>query len=143
MSTKADRIAAMMAGVEGGRFDPHYAAYFRLFNQGRFYEAHDVLEHIWLPQRGGKNDLFYKGLIQLAGAFVHLQKNRLGPAAALFKLARKNLGRYPAEYESLNVAEVLALIEDWLARLAEGGGNPLSSGNHPTLAPGDAPRNIQ
>ena len=72
------------------QLDPHYAGYFELFNRGKFFEAHDVLEHLWLPDRHGANGSFYKGLIQLAGAFVHLQRNRLRPAAALFKLARTN-----------------------------------------------------
>jgi hypothetical protein len=56
-------------------------------------------------------------LIQLAGAFVHLQKQRLRPSAALFKLARTNLEKYPALHERLGLAGVLALITDWLHRL--------------------------
>ena len=133
--SKAEKIAAMMAGVDGGGVDPHYAGYFEYFNRGQFYEAHDVLEHIWLPQRGGANGNFFKGLIQLAGAFVHLQKDRLGPAAALFKLARKNLMLFPAEHEHLDVSQVLALIESWLAKLEEGGGNPLTADTRPKLSP--------
>ena len=42
---------------------------------------------------------FYKGLIQFAGAFVHLQKDRLRPAAALFKLSRSYLEKYPIHHE--------------------------------------------
>jgi len=129
MSKKAERIAGMMAGLEGGEtfeegVDRHYAGYFECFNRGLFYEAHDVLEHLWLAQRGGPNGLFYKGLIQLAGAFVHLQKDRKGPAAALLKLARRNLQGYPAAHEGLEVREVLVLIERWLGELEEGV-NPL------------------
>ena len=139
MSSKAEKIAGLMAGLEGGGSeaggaDRHYAAYFECFNRGLYYEAHDVLEQLWLPERGGGNDLFYKGLIQLAGAFVHLRKDRLGPAAALFKLARANLMKYPPEHERLDVREVLALIARWLAKLEEGGGNPLTAETHPMLA---------
>ena len=72
-------------------YDPRYLKYFECFNQQRFFEAHDVLEALWLPQRQGPNGSFYKGLIQLAGAFVHWQKQRPGPAVALFKLARTYL----------------------------------------------------
>jgi predicted metal-dependent hydrolase len=132
--SKAQKIAAMVAGVDGGGRDPHYAGYFAYFNEGKFYEAHDVLEHIWLPQRHGANGNFFKGLIQLAGAFVHLQKDRLGPAAALFKLARKNLAPFPPLHEHLDVSQVLALIESWLAKLEAGGGNPLSAETRPKLA---------
>jgi predicted metal-dependent hydrolase len=139
MSSKAEKIAKMMAGLEGGGshnegMDRHYTWYFTCFNRGLFYEAHEVLEQLWLAQRGGPNGLFYKGLIQLAGAFVHLQKNRPGPATALFKLARANLQRYPAVHERLEVREVLVLIEKWLEKLEESGGNPLADEARPLMA---------
>jgi predicted metal-dependent hydrolase len=133
MSSKAEKITAMLAGAQSEGIDPYYAGYFAYFNRGLFYEAHDVLEQLWLPQRASGNGLFYKGLIQLAGAFVHLQKNRPGPAAALFKLARKNLIPYPAEHESLDLPEVLAMIERWLEMLEAGDANPLTAGTHPLL----------
>jgi len=98
--------------------DPRYLGFFESFNQQRYFEAHEVLEALWLPQRNGPNGRFYKGLIQLAGAFVHWHKNRPGPAAALFKLARTNLNNYPATHERLSVREVLLMIEQWLGQLA-------------------------
>lgn len=107
----------MIEKFRGRDLDAHYLGYFECFNQQLFYEAHDVLEEIWLAQRKGPNDLFYKGLIQLAGAFVHLQKGRLRPAGALFKLARNNLGLYPATQERLLIVDVIAMIEDWLHQL--------------------------
>lgn len=107
----------MIEQFRDGDIDPHYLCYFDLFNRQKFYEAHDVLENLWLPDRHGANGAFYKGLIQLAGAFVHLQKDRLRPAAALFKLARANLQKYPRSHDHLDVAAVLQLVEDWLRRL--------------------------
>ena len=98
-------------------YDPRYLGYFESFGRRRFFEAHEVLEPLWLPQRQGPNGAFYKGLIQLAGAFVHWQKNRPGPAVALFELARTNLRKYPAPHEGLNVKGVLAMIEDGLRQL--------------------------
>ncbi|MBV9128707.1 MAG: DUF309 domain-containing protein, partial [Verrucomicrobia bacterium] len=89
---KHDRIAAFVDALATGG-DPAAAAadgdparhpcflgYRRLFDEARYYEAHDVLEHLWLGARGDRNFLFYKGLIQLAGAFVHLQKQHAAPA---------------------------------------------------------------
>lgn len=116
--------------------DARYAGYFALFNQQKFYEAHDVLEDLWLPDRKGANGDFYKGLIQLAGAFVHLQKNRLRPSAALFKLAQANLEKYPTAHERLNLAAVQQLIVGWLWQLEKDEFivNPLSGTNVPQLA---------
>jgi predicted metal-dependent hydrolase len=94
--------------------DAHFLGFVDFFNRQKFYEAHEILEVLWLPARKHPDGEFYKGLIQLAGAFVHLQKDRLRPAAALFKLAQENLGRYPAAHRKLDVAAVSRAIVDWL-----------------------------
>jgi predicted metal-dependent hydrolase len=135
VSKKSGKIAALIEGLQGRELDAHYLGYFECFNRQLFYEAHDVLEELWLGQRSGPNYAFYKGLIQLAGAFVHLQKNRLRPSSALFKLAEANLKQYPAIHERLDVAKVLALIETWLQRLEAGRFevNPLVPGAEPEL----------
>ncbi|MCI0748567.1 MAG: DUF309 domain-containing protein [Verrucomicrobia subdivision 3 bacterium] len=109
----------MIESHRGRPHDAHYLAYFECFNTGLYYEAHDVLEELWLEDKEGSRGNFYKGLIQLAGAFVHMQKHsairpRLRPAAALLKLSRQNLTGYPRLYEALSVAAVLAMIERWL-----------------------------
>src|SRR6476661_3780736 len=120
MSKKSGAIAEIIEQFQGRDFDAHYLGYFECFNRRLYFEAHDVLEELWLAQRSGPNYSFYKGLIQLAGAFVHLQKNRLRPAAALFKLAETNLKKYPPIHERLDVEAVLKQIQVWLGRLEAG-----------------------
>ena len=119
MSHKSPKIAALISDLPEGPFDKHYLGFFHCFNQQLFFEAHEVLEELWLPQRRGPRDLFYKGLIQLAGAFVHVQKDRRQPALALLSLARGNLQRYPDIYESLNLPRVLKMIDAWSAELGK------------------------
>lgn len=125
----------MIEAFRGQELDAHYLGYFECFNRQLFYEAHDVLEELWLPDRKGLNGDFFKGLIQLAGAFVHLQKNRLKPAAALFRLAQANLMKYPNDHERLNLPGVLRVIEVWLSELERNQFqvNPLTSGAAPEL----------
>jgi len=132
---KTARIAALIQSCQGQKQDAHYLGFFECFNQGLFYESHDVLEELWLTERKGPEDAFYKGLIQLAGAFVHLQKDRLRPAGALFKLARINLGKYPPVHQELDTTAVLRLIDDWLHKLeaAEFSVNPMESNQPPKL----------
>ena len=135
VSHKSTRIAAMIESFRGQELDAHYLGYFDCFNRRLFYEAHDVLENLWLKDKNGANGNFYKGLIQLAGAFVHLQKNRLRPAAALFKLALANLEKYPRVHEHLNLEVVSALIKSWLGKLEQNNFrvNPLTPANFPQL----------
>lgn len=129
MSRKKAKVAGLIEPGRAGDLDPHYTGFFDHFNRGLYFESHEVLEQLWLKERKGSDDLFYKGLIQLAGAFVHLQKGRPGPASALFNLAQKNLGKYPARHHRLHLAEVLDLIAKWRGELEQGRGNPL--GVHP------------
>jgi hypothetical protein len=115
--------------------DAYYAGYLDCFNRGLYYEAHDVLEQLWLKDRHGANGAFYKGLIQLAGAFVHLKKDRLAPSAALFKLAGANLAGYSGTHERLPIPATLAMVKHWLDRLESGDlkSNPLRSEPPPVL----------
>jgi hypothetical protein len=135
MSQKGQKIAGLVEQWSGQGGDPHYVGYFVCFNRGQFYEAHDVLEQLWLKDRHGANGSFYKGLIQLAGAFVHLQKNRLRPSAALFKLATANLQKYPARHDRLDIVLILDWIQQWIAKL-EGNDfavNPLTPSTAPRI----------
>jgi hypothetical protein len=99
---------------------PFYRAFFRCWNERRYYEAHDVLEQLWLKTNSPDAN-YFKGLIQAAGAFVHLQKHfqqpshpkhgrRLQPAVRLFQLAEKNLAAYAPVCHSLDVAALLGLL---------------------------------
>lgn len=135
MTHKSGKVAEMVAQFAGRRLDARYLGYFDCFNRQLFYEAHDVLEDLWLLDRHGPSGDFFKGLIQLAGAFVHLQKNRLRPADALFQLAERNLGKYPLNHESADVAALLGLISTWRNALAAKSfeSNPLTTSAAPVL----------
>jgi predicted metal-dependent hydrolase len=124
MSSKSPRITAFLQAHQGQRWDAHYLGFFDCFNRQLYFEAHEVLEELWLQDRFGPGGAFYKGLIQLAGAFVHVQKSRPGPAAALLRLAQANLVRYGPVHEGLELPPVLALIEAWLTVLKNGGVEP-------------------
>jgi predicted metal-dependent hydrolase len=140
VSRKSAKIAALLEDCQGREWPAHYLGYFECLNRGLFYEAHDVLEELWLAGRSGPNDAFFKGLIQFAGAFVHLQKHsarhqRLRPAAALFRLARANLQNYPPAHEGLDVKGLIGTINEWVEALEKGDfrENPLKGDNAPRL----------
>ena len=120
MSKKSPQIAALIAHRQGAPWPAAYLGYFDCFNAGLYYEAHDVLEELWLAGgRSHPNYAFYKGLIQLTGAYVHLQKGRLRPAVALFNLAEANLQTYPNRYEYCDLGEALALLRSWRVAVTE------------------------
>jgi hypothetical protein len=112
-------------------FDPCYLGYFECFNSQRYYEAHDVLEHLWLKNgRTAPDYAFYKGLIQLAGGFVHLKLQyarpdhpthgrRLHPAERLFLLASRNLAPYRPHHLGLDLDGPVSLGEKYAALIVK------------------------
>jgi hypothetical protein len=134
VSGKSAKVAAMVEGMDARGWDPRYIGWFHCFNRGQFYEAHDVLEDLWLEQgKGGANHRFYKGLIQLAGAFVHLQKGRLGPAVALYRLAEANFAQYPDQHEGIDLRRIRELGSEWSRAVESGGVNPLGQRPMPAV----------
>lgn len=121
MSThKSPGIAELIRHLQHDRYDPHYLGYFECFNRQMHYEAHDVLEELWLQTKGPLHH-YYKGLIQLAGAFVHLKNRKFDPAARLFRLCRKYLKPYSPSTEGLDVRELIGRIDGWVEELESSG----------------------
>jgi predicted metal-dependent hydrolase len=150
--SKGERISRFVAELGGEDVDPaptdvakhpFYRAFFRCWNEQRYYEAHDVLEQLWLRTDSSEAD-FFKGLIQAAGGFVHLQKRfqypshakhsrRLPPAVRLFRLAERNLSRFGPQHHGLDVAALCQLLRAYAEKIiaSDHRANPWS----PEIAP--------
>jgi predicted metal-dependent hydrolase len=84
-----------------------------LFNQGRFFAAHEVWEEIWRSTTPEPKGLF-QGLIQVAAALhQHLDLKRAeGPRRTLAK-ARRNLEPFAPEALGIDVAGLLEQVGRW------------------------------
>ena len=151
---KGERISRLVAELTAQDVDPNqtdiakhpfYRAFFQCWNEQRYYEAHDVLEQLWLRTDSRDAD-FFKGLIQAAGAFVHLQKRfehplhakhsrRLPPAVRLFELAEKNLSSFAPHHHGLDVVALCQLLRAYADQIVEFDykANPWSPQTAPTL----------
>src|SRR5437588_158591 len=158
---KGERISKFVREIEGDDVDlapkafgtlggdvanhPFYRAYFHCWNDQHYYEAHDVLEQLWL-NNDTADDNFFKGLIQAAGAFVHLQKNfehpthakhsrRLRPAVRLFELAQKNLVPFAPTHHALDLTAFLNLLRATREKIigSDFKANPWSPANAPKV----------
>ncbi len=147
---KSPKIANLIRDCHGGRWDAHYLGYFRCFNAGDYYEAHDVLEELWLGEgKAGPRHDFYKGLIQVAGAFVHMKQNyhaprhhahgrRLAPAFRLLNRACDLTRPYLPVFQDLDLDFVHELARDYAVKLEAGGFkiNPWHPDQMPRLGDG-------
>src|SRR5882762_3378448 len=143
----SDFVRALEPACAEASLQDYYAIFFQLWNAQRYYEAHDVLEQLWLVEKDAELARFYQALIQAAGAFVHLQKNfehpshakhgrRLRPAARLFALALRNLEHLPNEFRALNLERFRQTLARYRDELSESHfeRNPWSPQSAPQLS---------
>jgi uncharacterized protein len=103
-----------------------------LFNQGRFFAAHEAWEEIWRSTTPEPKDLF-QGLIQVAAALhQHLDLRRTdGPRRTLAK-AHRNLEPFAPAALGIDVRDLLARVGEWEEWLARREGEPPPA---PVLSP--------
>jgi hypothetical protein len=103
------------------------------FNRGEFWECHESLEEIWQEEQGEVRDL-YKGLIQVAAAFVHLSRGNYRGADRLLTTGVGYLEPYRAGGAmGFDVDGICAVAERAHARLRADG--PEGTAVHPELTP--------
>jgi len=91
-----------------------FRGFVKLFNQWRFWEAHEVLELEWRRSVGAAREVL-QGFIQLAAAFVHWQhENELG-YRKLLSWSMSHLSNYGGDdYFGVSVDKVLMWERDML-----------------------------
>jgi predicted metal-dependent hydrolase len=95
------------------------AACVELFNAGRYHDAHEALEELWLATEGPDSD-FYKGLIQAAICLHHLARGNLDGARGLYRGHRRYLAAYLPEHLGIDVARFLADMQRYLEPVLRG-----------------------
>ena len=101
---RLDRLAALDAGL---------AAWAR----GDWFEAHEVLEPAWMGTADAVERDLYQGLIKLAAAYVHRERdNAVGMRKNLLG-ARERLARVLVRQPAVEGVDVVALIAAVDARL--------------------------
>jgi uncharacterized protein len=84
--------------------DAGFAAGIRLFNQGRFFEAHEVWEELWKTAEGDKR-IFYQGIIQAAAALVHMQRGNYKGGISVYLKSRPKLDQFPVVWMGIELGQ--------------------------------------
>lgn len=72
------------------------------FNDERYWECHEVLESVWKKTHEGEKDLV-QGIILVAAAFVHYQKNENEICLSIMKRAMEKLSSASGEYHDVDM----------------------------------------
>lgn len=86
------------------RYPAEIVRFVARFDRREFWLAHEELEELWQQDR---RDLF-KGLIQLAAAFVHVERSNWSGARRLFETALDYLDGYPSPSEGFDLDRIRA-----------------------------------
>jgi predicted metal-dependent hydrolase len=91
-------------------YDPRYLAGIVLFNQGNYFEAHEVWEDLW-AEAAGTERKFYQGLIQAAVGLCHFSNGNLGGALKLYRSSRAYLEDCGSRFLGLDLTGFLDQFE--------------------------------
>jgi predicted metal-dependent hydrolase len=76
-----------------------------LFNAGAYFEAHEELELAWNADAGPGREL-YRGILQVAVAYLHLTRGNYRGALKMFLRLRQWLDPMPAVCRGVDVAQL-------------------------------------
>jgi predicted metal-dependent hydrolase len=88
------------------------------FNAGRYFDAHEVWEEIWL-RSGGETKIFYQMLIQTAVSLHHYERGNARGARGMYTNVIEKLGRLPTAMMSLDLIDFSRQFKNFFADLVE------------------------
>jgi hypothetical protein len=84
---------------------PQAAEGLRLFNAGHYFEAHEALEEAWNAESGKVRDL-YRGILQIAVAYLHITRGNYNGAVKVHERSRKWLQDWPEVCRGIHVGQL-------------------------------------
>ena len=81
----------------------------RLFDEQRFWEAHEFFEFVWKHEDGDPADRdFWKGVTQIAVGYCHAQRGNAPGAITLLNRAVGYLDGYPSPHRRVHTRRLMA-----------------------------------
>lgn len=77
----------------------------RMFNQGRYFEAHEELEAAWRVEPGPVRNL-YQGILQVGVGYYHAERGNPSGALKLFRRCRPLLEQFPDTCMGINLTKL-------------------------------------
>jgi uncharacterized protein len=89
------------------------------FNTERFFEAHEVWEEVWLASAEPEKR-FLQGIIQIAAAFHHYQRDNLLGTRSLLEAGLGRLRDFPADQGGISLDLLCVAAGEWATALRAG-----------------------
>ena len=85
-----------------------------LFNEERYWESHEALEYAWRESSGEEKE-FLQGLILVAAALVHWQKNEKEVTLSVMRRALDKLAAISDGYSGIDIVALRRKVSDIVA----------------------------
>lgn len=110
-----------------------YLEGWRLFNDGRFWHAHEAWEAVW-RRHPEESRIFFQGIVQLTAACdLIVVKQRYGGAFANLRKSHQILALFPSPFLGIRPLALLEMIQSLRAEMERVGTDNLASFNHGVL----------
>ena len=87
----------------------------KLFNSERYWESHEALEYAWRRASGAEKEVL-QGVILLAAALVHLQKDERKVALSVMQRAYDKLSGKDPKYFGIDIENLLDEVARMLSK---------------------------
>jgi hypothetical protein len=96
-----------------------------LFDEQRFFEAHEFLEWAWKSDEVVPEDRnFWKGVTQVAVGLAHTQRGNTKGAVTLLQRAARYLRPYPSPHHGIDVQLLRTIALEMARRVEQEGASP-------------------
>src|SRR5512141_3089054 len=87
-----------------------------LFNQGRYFEAHEELEAAWRDEKGKIREL-YQGILEAAVTYLHITRGNYAGAVKVHGRSMRWLKDWPEHCRGVDVGQLRRDLNNALAQV--------------------------
>jgi predicted metal-dependent hydrolase len=117
-----------------GVLHPKARAGFTLFNQGRYFEAHEELEMAWKEERGNVRRL-YQGILEAGVTYLHIHRGNYAGALKVYGRSMRWLREWPEICRGIDVGQLRRDLEAAVAETRRLGPARLAEFDYSLLKP--------
>lgn len=117
-----------------GTLHPKAIEGMKLFNAGKFFEAHEELEIAWLEEKGKVRDL-YRGILQVGVMYLHITRGNYNGAIKLYQRCTRWLKDWPNVCRGIQVGKLKSNAESVMKAVKELGAERIKEFDFSLLKP--------
>jgi uncharacterized protein len=82
----------------------------RLFNEGKYFECHDLFEEIWMQEEGSDAE-FFRALIHLAVGCYHMKNDNFRGAKSQLMKGIKKREPYESQHFGISISHLIEVFK--------------------------------